>query len=317
MHVAVGCPTFRRPAGLRRLLEGLNELRFERSPEPQLSVLIVNNDPACSVDHVIEELKPTFRWSLLCVDEPARGLSNARNRLLDLVPADADAIVFIDDDEVPSDFWLDALLSVRLTSQATVVQGPVEPHFTSPAPAWIKNGRFFELGPYQDGEPLHFAATNNSLMDVRVLRKLGLRFDPRFNDTGGEDQFFFGQVIGAGYKVVTAKDALVREWIPKERTTLRYLMKRKFRMGNTLAKIDRIESRHRWRIVRIAKGSARIALGLAQQIYLLPKGLAGNAEGLLNMAWGAGAIAGTMGVDHKEYRQAAPRAGGTTGPTIP
>lgn len=301
MHVAVCCITFQRPDGLRRLLEGLNELTFVEMPEPQITVVVIDNDGDAPMRELVDSIRPTFRWSLVYDLEPAQGLSNARNRSLALVPPDADSVAFIDDDEVPEPVWLDQLLHVARTYRAPIVQGPVRPHFLSSPPRWLVRGRFLELGPYRNGASLHFAATGNSLVDAALIHDLGLRFDARFDRTGGEDQRFFGRAIAAGHRVVTAEHAVVHEWIPESRTTLAYLLKRRFRMGNTLAAIDRIEGGRGWIVVRAVKGVGRIGLGALQTASVAWRGLAGLVAALCNMAWGAGALAGLLGVRHHEY----------------
>ena len=314
MNVVIGCITYERPDGLRRLLKGVSKLRFDKVAKPNVTMLVVNNAPHCPIDEVIDAFRPDFPWQLEVDSEPARGLSNARNRVLSLLPKDADALAFIDDDEVPSPAWLDELLHQMETTGASIVQGPVKPFFLSPPPAWVIEGRFFENGPYEDGAPLHYAATNNSLIDAAVLRDVGLRFDRRFNRTGGEDQFFFGQVIKAGHSVVTSAHATVTEWIPEDRVRVGYLLKRKFRMGNTLTMIDRIGQARWWRPIRIAKACGKMALGLTQLVIRLPKGRAGVVEGLMNIAWGAGSIAGLFGVIHHEYDKLSPSAGVAAAP---
>jgi hypothetical protein len=301
VHVAICCITFRRPDGLRRLLDGLNELTFRKNPEPEISVVVIDNDGAAPMRPQIEARRPGFRWQLRYDCEPVRGVSSARNRALDLVPPEAGCIASIDDDEVPVPGWLDELLYVRRTYGASIVQGPVRPHFLSPPPRWLIRGRFLELGPYRDGAGLHYGYTGNSLIDAAVVRRLRLRFDPRFDRTGGEDQRFFGRAIAAGHRVVTSEHAVVHEWIPASRTTLAYLLRRRFRMGTTLAMIDRIEGGKHRLARRALKGVGRIGLGLTQTATLLSQGPAGLAEALCTMAWGAGALAGLMGVTHREY----------------
>lgn len=301
MHVAICCITFRRPQGLERLLDGLSELTFHKNPEPAITVIVVDNDGAEPMRAKIEAMRPWFRWRLRYGCEPIQGVSSARNRALDLVPPNADHIAFIDDDEVPVPGWLDELLYVRRTYGMPIVQGPVRPHFLAPPPRWLVRGRFLELGPYQDGASLHFGYTGNSLIDTAIVRGLGLRFDPRFDRTGGEDQRFFGAAIAAGHRVVTAEMALVHEWVPASRTTLRYLLRRRFRMGTTLAVIDRIEGGRGRLAMRLLKGVGRIGLGLAQTATVVSQGPAGLAAALCTMSWGAGALAGLFGVSRHEY----------------
>jgi glycosyltransferase involved in cell wall biosynthesis len=302
MHVAVCCITFRRREGLRRLLDGLNRLTFVRNPPPAITVIVVDNDRTRPMASLVAALEPGFRWQLRYDCEPVQGIASARNRTLALVPPDADYVAFIDDDEVPEPAWLDELLFVSRRFAAPIVQGPVRPVFEAPPPRWIMRGRFFEQGPYDDGAGLHFAATNNSLIEVRVIDRLGLRFDRRFDQSGGEDQQFFGRAIAAGHPVATATRALVREWIPADRATLGYLLRRRFRMGNTLAIIERIDGDgHRLR--RAIKACGRIGLGLVQCVLLLRHGVAGLVTGLCNVAWGAGALAGLAGVVRLEYRK--------------
>jgi glycosyltransferase involved in cell wall biosynthesis len=313
MHVAICCITFRRPEGMRRLLDGLNELTFGKNPEPGITVVIVDNDAAAPMRAAIEARRPGFRWPLRYACEPVQGVSSARNRALDLVPAAADCIAWIDDDEVPVPGWLDELLHVRRTYRASIVQGPVRPHFPAPPPRWLVRGRFLELGPYRDGGSLHYGYTGNSLIDTAVVRQLGLRFDPSFDRTGGEDQRFFGRAIAAGHGVITAERALVHEWVPASRATLAYLLRRRFRMGTTLATIDRMEGGKRRLALRALKGVGRIGLGVAQTATVLTQGAAGLAAALCTIAWGAGALAGLLGVTHREY-DAMPRSGADLAP---
>ena len=301
MHVAVCCITFRRPDGLRSLLGGLARLTFERSPAPRITVIVVDNDAAEPMRGLIETLRPGFPWQLVYASEPVQGVASARNRYLDLVPADADYIASIDDDEVPVPGWLDELLAVARAHGAPIVQGPVRPAFVSAPPAWLQRGRFLELGPYEDGSALHFGYAGNCLIETAAVRRLGLRFDERFNRTGGEDQHFFGMALKAGLPIVTAAGAIVDETVPPGRATLGYLLRRRFRMGNTLAMIERIDGGLAALAGRALKGCGRIGVGIGQCMLLAPRGRAGLATGLCNMAWGTGALIGLLGLRYREY----------------
>jgi hypothetical protein len=65
--------------------------------------------------------------------------------------------------------------------------------------------------------------------------------------------------------------------------------------------IDRIEGGKRRLALRALKGVGRIGLGLTQTTTLVSRGPAGLAAALCTIAWGAGALAGLLGVTHREY----------------
>ena len=54
MLVALCCITFRRPEGLGRLLDGLNQLTVHKNPEPEICVVVVDNDGAAPMRARIE-----------------------------------------------------------------------------------------------------------------------------------------------------------------------------------------------------------------------------------------------------------------------
>lgn len=314
MHVAICCVTYRRPDGLRRLLSGLNALTFEKRATPKITLIVVDNDRSEPMRALVDALRPQFRWEVHYDVERVPGVASARNRSLALVPADADYVAMIDDDEVPVPSWLDELLDVSQRFGADMIQGPVQPCFESPPPAWLTRGRFLELGPYRDGAPLIFGYSGNVLMNARAIRDAKLQFDEAFNLTGGEDQRFFGLALERGLRIVASERAIIRESVPAERATLSYLIKRRFRMGNTLARIDRIEGDARRLAIRFVKGLGRMGLGLAQTAALVFRGTAGAVAGLCNVAWGVGTLAGLAGVAYQEYGGA---SGGAARPPIP
>lgn len=301
LHVAICCITFRRPDGLRRLLDGINALAFKKTNQPQITVLVVDNDKTAPMSDLVNSMRSNFRWQLIYACEPEQGLTSARNRTLAMVPENTDFVAFVDDDEVPVPIWLDELLSVASRYDAPIVMGPVEPHFLGDPPAWVDGGAFFVTGPYADGDVMSYGYTSNSLVSTELIRKHDLRFDRRFNHTGGEDQHFFGRLLREGASIVASANAMVVEWIPASRTNLSYLLRRRFRMGTTLSMIDRIEAERFWLPIRLAKACGRVGLGLCQCVLLLPKGMVGLATGALNIAWGAGSIVGLFGIKYQEY----------------
>lgn len=141
--ISICIATYKRPEGLARLLEGIDNLRFSELDAPKIEVVIADNDREGSAKPVYESVKPTFKWELVYGVEPQQGVTFARNRSLLLASPDAEFFVFIDDDEVPSPFWLETLLLCQKEYQADIVTGPVVPKFeATEVPDWIVKGGF-------------------------------------------------------------------------------------------------------------------------------------------------------------------------------
>jgi succinoglycan biosynthesis protein ExoM len=219
MLVAVCVASYKRPEGLKRLLEGLNQLSFSQIETPEIAVIVVDNDANGSAKVVCDKQLPEFKWSLQYSIETTRGISFARNHAIAealSISNHVDFIAFIDDDEVPEPTWLDKLLLTQQEHQADIVTGPVLPRFLkSDVPNWVVKGKFFEPKRYPTGHILQTAFTNNVLIKATILRQLDTIFDESFALTGGEDSHFFMRLYRSGHKFVWADEAIVVEWIPQ------------------------------------------------------------------------------------------------------
>ncbi len=298
VRVALCIATCRRPAGLGRLLESLNRLDAPRIAA-DLRIVVVDNDPGAPATAELGELSKLCRWPLTYAIEPARGVVSARNALLDNVPENTDFIGFLDDDEVVTPGWLDAMLTTQAETGATAVQGPVQPEFEIAPAAWLRGSGLFELGPFAQGERLDFAATNNVLVSKHFLDRHRLRFDARFNRTGGEDEELFTRLRALGGTIVAASDALVMDQIPRTRMNMRWLLRRAHRMGNTLGRIAILHDSRKGE--RLAKGVAATLRGFAQ---LVTAGLVltrHRVAGALEIARGTGMLTAFLGISFAEY----------------
>ncbi len=306
MLISICIATYQRPEGLKRLMEGLDQLTFPHSELPNIEVIVVDNDPNRSAKEFCEQLKPNFKWSLKYLSEPQRGISYVRNKAVAAVAIDADFVVFIDDDEVPEPNWLAELLTVQQKYQADVVAGPSLPFFAaSDIPKWAIEGKFFEAPRYPTGHLLKFTGTNNVLIRAQILRAMDKIFDERFALTGGEDTHFFMRVYRAGYKLVWADLAIVYEWIPKSRTNIKWILQRGYRCHSTFGICEKELEPALLKVLvrRISTGSARIAIGI---ITLFPSLLLGRAlfvRALLQICRGAGMFSGLMGRSYAEYQR--------------
>lgn len=99
IKVAVCVCTYRRLDGLRSLLLGIAQLRFERIAEPDIEIIVVENDQTGSARPICESLRGILRWPLRYEIEANPGISNARNRCLRIAADDSNLTAFLDDDE--------------------------------------------------------------------------------------------------------------------------------------------------------------------------------------------------------------------------
>lgn len=304
MRMCICICTCERPAGLARLLKALDQQRLGDLAETALRILIVDNGRSRAAVPVVEAYRATGRFPVTYTREETRGLAAVRNRSLEAAAAvGADWIALIDDDEFPDRDWLRNLLGTALRSGVAACVGPVVPFFDRVPPAWAVAGGFFTKrldvrdGFVADGH------TCNALLDLRVIRALGLSFDMRFNTMGGEDTYFFHALLRAGHRIAWAESALVYDSIPTHRMRVRWLLARWYRSGSVEAYLGR----HRpetvsGRLANAGRGLARLAGGLLRLgiagLSLKPANL---ISGAYTLCRGAGLIAAVFGLSYREY----------------
>ena len=199
----------------------------------QLRIIVADNDTSPSAQVMVATAAETYGLTLTYLHAPAANISIARNACLDA--ATADYVAFIDDDEIVSQSWLSEMLLRQHESSADVVLGPVYPIYPDGSASWLVAGNFHATLPVTVGGKIITGYTGNVLMrrDAAALR--GLRFDIALGVSGGEDTDFFSRAHRADASIAHAKDAAVFEAVPKDRTNLRWLLKRRTRYGQTHA----------------------------------------------------------------------------------
>jgi beta-1,4-mannosyltransferase len=303
-ELVVAIPTFHRGVALRRALTEVRaqvDAENDRVGAPmRCSILVVDNDPAGSGEAVAREQGAAY------VVEPRPGIAAVRNRALAECDG-SDALLFLDDDEVPEPGWLRAMVDRFSSMRPTAVAGRVVTRFPDPVHPWVAASGAFIRPVRRDGQAMREAATNNLLLDVAAVRRLGLSFDERFGLTGGSDSMFTLQLTRRGGTIRWAQDAVVTEQEEPERFTRRWVLARTFRFGNTSARVrialaPTIAGRLVERLLAIGRGAARVLGGGARLVWgTLSGSLAHRARGARTASRGLGMLAGAVGYAHDEY----------------
>ena len=298
LNVTVGIITYQRPEMLDRLLGELAAQTFTLDPAPKVSILVVDNDAAGSARPVCDKARLAGQ-NVIYVSEPVKGIPNARNRVLTSLPDGTDVLVWINDNGSPAPTWLNQLLTMFQETEADIVMGATGALLPDGAPEWIRKGGFFSRRRFVDYATLAEGASNNCLISVRALRDSGLTYNETLRDLGGSDTVFFRAAADKKLRMVWNADALVQEHIPISRCNLRWLMRRHYRAGNTLALSDlKLDGIMGW-LRRLNRGFQK----LLQGVITLPLALAGFhelARSLLALSRGAGMFAGLMGIKVRE-----------------
>jgi len=302
MRIDLCIATYQRPAGLAALVRSVldGDLAGHR-----LRLLIVDNDPAGSAREVAESFSagpaatadPLVEFVYVIEREP--GIPAARNRALDLVDPSADAVVFVDDDEIVTAGWLRELTGAAERAGADVVAGPVVSDLPADAPDWMRRGEYFQRKRFPSGPYAGLAATNNVLVRTDLLARAGWpRFDPRFTRSGGSDTDLFHRLAAWSPTVVWADEAVVHEDIPPDRAGVRWLWHRYLRSGNVSGQVI-----GKSRPALAADGVLRIGHGVVLGLRSLVTLRVVHVRAMESVGRGAGALLASAGVQVTEYHR--------------
>jgi len=275
--ICVGCITRERPLLLAKLLGSFSKLRL--ADALNVHFIIIENGPRETLTELIhsfnKEVAPRpVRYEF----EPRLGISFARNRVLSIALRERfDFVAFVDDDEIVDENWLTGLLWAAQNRHLDLVGGPVrllanrDAKSRPEAQLWKSLARRYSrverradrrsgLGQLNETTII----TNNWLARASFLRSHELCFDETLGFSGGEDTKLYYAAIALGARTGWAKNAVVSEFVGRERLTFRYQTQRardqaiaSFRTKNERFSI--------WRAMRVIgfiiyRGAASLAL---------------------------------------------------------
>ena len=195
---------------LLRCVSNLQSIR--NSTERNMQILIVLNR---------EQSGFKFDANIDVIYEPNKGYSNVRNSAITKTPEHSN-LIFIDDDEIPTQAWFEAIADSHERYPYDVIFGPVFSESDSDPNSYrtkFKN-KYASMG---DGETVRQAGAGNMLIPSLLLSTGQVFFDPFFNESGSEDTDLCFRLRKNGVRVRFSKNAAINEIQGEERSDPEYL----------------------------------------------------------------------------------------------
>ena len=284
------------------LIECLNSIAKIGTPTgAEVLVTVVDNDQFRSMEPVVVGMRDSFPFPLFYHCEKKRGIPCARNRSIDeTLVLDCQYLVFIDDDEWVERDWLSQLYCYGKSRGEVIVSGSVISELPDGTPDHIYG--LFNTRQRKTGVRLSSCATNNVLIPVSIIKQHHLRFDETDPLAGGTDTIFFCGAVKAGVDIFKCAEAKVHETVPKSRIALKWLAKRKYRVGITAAWRKQQEGRSKINIAGSSIFQIFSEFCKAGTFMLLGKKVERN-ESLLKACRSAGILSGIFGKKVDSYKK--------------
>lgn len=230
MRIDVCICTFRRP----QVVDTLRSVEAAARPEgAELRIVVVDNDDTPTAEGFVRETSQGMTIPVDYLHVPGANISIARNA--GLTGATGDWIAFLDDDEIVAADWLCALVARQVETGADGVFGRSLAIYGADTPDWIVAGDFHSQAPVLRGGTVETGHTCNGLLRWAGAPWMDERFALERGRSGGEDTEFFFRLGAMGARYAAAPDSIVREEVPADRATLDWLLKRRFRIGQSYA----------------------------------------------------------------------------------
>jgi succinoglycan biosynthesis protein ExoM len=301
--VVVGLLTYNRNELLEQALLSLS--RIIVPTDLVVSVVVCDNFKLNHAKVVIEKQKLDFSVEYLYEDK--KGIPFARNKVVDYaINEGANYVAFFDDDEEVDYKWLQNLYDTILNYNADVSVGRVISIYSEEVDEWVVQSGFFDERRKKTGSNLRYAATSNILYSIKIFKDWGLRYDEKFQFTGGTDNFLAADILRTGGKIVYTDESIVREIVASHRATFKWMYLRKFRCGaNDIMYFRRLKKNGFKALLTIGKyglmSILRILLNTINLLLTFKKTYAYKVA--FETALTIGYIAGIFNLKYEEYKK--------------
>jgi glucosyl-dolichyl phosphate glucuronosyltransferase len=232
-----------------RLELALDALTRQTLPSKSFEVLVIDNRSTDSTADVCQSFQPQFTH-FRYIYEPIQGLSKARNTGWQVTQSPY--IAYLDDDAIPCEEWVEAILTVFETVQPKPVSigGPIYPLWEIPRPDWITpimetlftmldggdTPRWFDDHEYPWGANVIYRrdALASAGGFCEQLGRIGQSL------LSGEETLLNETLKAQGERFYYCPRAAVSHWVPKERINPAWLIQRSYWQGYSVALVDSI-----------------------------------------------------------------------------
>jgi GT2 family glycosyltransferase len=202
--VSIVVPTFRRPDRLRACLDGIAGLKYERD---RFEVIVVNDGGPDCLEPLMAEFRDRIQLRLFA--QANRGPGAARNA--GAAAARGRWLAFLDDDCIPTERWLSALIQELEARPDRLVAGPVVNALTDNAFSSSTQliGTYVSEYYAERRANERFFTANNLALSAEHFDELG-GFDTEIPSATAEDKEFCDRWRARGYEMAWVSRAVVR-----------------------------------------------------------------------------------------------------------
>lgn len=190
--------------------------------------------------------------------KPMTGYATARNSLIDGIDSFPDVIVFIDDDEYPTEKWLEELVYPLRNPLVISSTGPILPDFGAYSGWKTQILDYYHNIPKREtaaNDSVFFSSGNLAINYGTFKEKLPKPlFDTNFDLIGGEDTKLKIELLNIfkTSQFAYSPNAIVYEQVPRERLSFLWMFMKSIRTGKIIAKIRSHQSFRRKFLLAVA-----------------------------------------------------------------
>ena len=191
MKLSICIPTYNRNESLKNCISSINKIINNK--KIKINIIITDNSNNDIVLKIKKKLINISKYKIIFLKEKKRGAVYARNKFLKKIKnINPDYICFFDDDCTIDKYWIKNTFKIIDTKKADVVTGP-QLYIGSLKRKIYNYSQIFEKEYWNSKTQIvNWAASNNVILDYKIIKKNKLFFDHNLNKFGvGEDQLFF------------------------------------------------------------------------------------------------------------------------------